>query len=72
MFHMLTSRSAEVSGAHRLLRLPTGGTGGEYGGAALLVVRPVSPWRAAANGDGVNTAAIAVAGAVVAPSPSVP
>lgn len=71
-FPIRTNVSDEVSRAHRLLRLPTGGGGGEYGGAALQVLWLASPRRAAADGDGVNAAGIAVAGAVVAPSPSVP
>lgn len=67
---MLSNPCDKVS--HRLFVLPTGGTGREYGGAALRLGGLVAPWRAAANRDGVNTAAIAVAGAVVAPLPSVP
>lgn len=62
----------ESVSAHRVPCLPAGGSRGEYGGAALLVIWLASPRRAAANRDGVNTAAVAVAGAVVAPSPSVP
>lgn len=58
--------------AHRALGPPAGGGRGEYGGAALQVIWLASPRRAAANRYGVNTAAVAIAGAVVTPSPSVP
>lgn len=67
-----TNQSDEECRAHRLLCPPSGGAGGEYGGAALGGVWLACPWRAAANGDGVNAAGVAVAGAVVGPSPSIP
>lgn len=57
---------------HHFLRLRAAESCCENGGAALQVIWRASTWSAAADGDGVNAAAVAVAGAVVASAPSVP
>lgn len=57
---------------HYLCSRPAGVSRGERGGAALQVIGPASAQCAAADGDGVDAAGVAVAGAVVSSLPSVP
>lgn len=58
--------------AHHFLRLPSRVSCRKSGGAPLQVIGPVSTRTAAADGDGVDAAAVAVTGAVVPPLPSGP